>query len=398
MRIGLGTNIGLVAGAVQAFGGTPVPYLGQIATRSYVPLTTNAGIPQSMARSKHIARDTITSLQIEIPNWYVNNTTFAETGVGASASVTASIEYPAATFTQVKFSGIAAGTVPDLTTLRSDVLPIAIPKGATFFVRIWRNCAGGIVFTGSVAQDTSNGDFFRYGSSITDQTMSGTITSSDTSNMAFPCAIIANTRMPACALTGDSRVAGLNDTFSDATGDKGELARAIGPLMAYINMGVPSDQAQKFVASHARRQALLAYVTTQVIEYGINDLATGGRSDAQIRADLLSIAGYAPGKRNILCTMPPSTTGAWTLANGSDQTVKSFEASRVSNNDWRRTVPAGFNGCFEIADVVESSRNSGKWKADGTPAKYTSDGVHESNFACQAIRDSGAIVPSLLTR
>lgn len=390
MRLGLGLA-GLASVGIGGGGGA-ASYLGQVATRSYIPMTTNPALTSSMVRSRHFARDSIAQLRIALPNWYVSGTTFAETGVGASASVTAAIEYPVGVFTQVLFSGVATGVIPDLTTLFSDPVDVSIPKDAAFFVRFWRSCAGGIVFTGSIAQDGAQGDIFKY-NSVVDLTMGGAFTSTDGSNMAFPCAIIAYTKKASAFLLGNSRIAGLNDTFSDASGDKGELARAIGPTMAYINAGVPSDQAQKFVASNARRRELAAFCSAVPVEYGINDLA-GGRSDGNIRTDLLTIGGYFPGKKLPLCTMPPSTTGAWTLADGSDQTVKSFEASRVSNNDWRRTVPAPFTACYEIADVVEISRNNGKWKAPN----YTGDGVHESNNACIVIRDSGAVSLAQMAR
>jgi hypothetical protein len=40
---------------------------------------------------------------------------------------------------------------------------------------------------------------------------------------------------------------------------------------------------------------------------------------------------------------------------------------------------------LEIADVVESSRNSGKWKVDGTAGKYTADGQHLTQFANELV-------------
>lgn len=53
-------------------------------------------------------------------------------------------------------------------------------------------------------------------------------------------------------------------------------------------------------------------------------------------------------------------------------------------------------GLFEVADVVETARNSGRWKTDGTIQKYTKDGIHPNQAMCIMIRDSGAIDPTRL--
>src|ERR1017187_6734104 len=78
-------------------GGATV-YTGQVATRTFVPQFIDTTNKQFNSRSFHIARDTITALQIAVPNWYVGSGT--ETSIAQTATITASIEYPAATFTQ----------------------------------------------------------------------------------------------------------------------------------------------------------------------------------------------------------------------------------------------------------------------------------------------------------
>lgn len=49
---------------------------------------------------------------------------------------------------------------------------------------------------------------------------------------------------------------------------------------------------------------------------------------------------------------------------------------------------------FEIADVVETARDSGIWLAPG----YTPDGVHDTNTANLAIQASGNINPAVFVR
>ena len=113
-----------------------------------------------MGRSYHVAMDNISSLQLVL--------------IGeANASDTASIEYPAGTFTQVKFGGSATGTVPSGGILTSDSVSVTIPKGATFYVRRYHVAPTNVgIYTGGI--DIPGGDALHYGASgIADQTMGG---------------------------------------------------------------------------------------------------------------------------------------------------------------------------------------------------------------------------------
>ena len=66
-------------------------------------------------------------------------------------------------------------------------------------------------------------------------------------------------------------------------------------------------------------------------------------------------------------------------------TANANEAAIAAYNDSIRAGVAGASGYFEIADAVESSRNSGKIKADGNNFKYTPDGLHFNQFGSLAI-------------
>jgi hypothetical protein len=109
----------------------------------------------------------------------------------------------------------------------------------------------------------------------------------------------------------------------------------------------------------------------------------------QLQADQTTIKNKTPNIPHYLCTVYPDSTGAWNLADGSDQTVSGHLAELIAYNTWIRSggaVAAGFAGYFEVADFNEMApRNSGKWKADGTTSKYTSDGLHGSTFATTGI-------------
>jgi hypothetical protein len=97
--------------------GSSLLYTGQLATRSFVPQINSTSNKQMMSRSRHISRTTITSLAIVVANWYVSHSTLIEVANGGPATITASVEYPAGTFTQIKFGGSASGTLPDMNEL-----------------------------------------------------------------------------------------------------------------------------------------------------------------------------------------------------------------------------------------------------------------------------------------
>jgi len=107
-------------------------------------------------------------------------------------------------------------------------------------------------------------------------------------------------------------------------------------------------------------------------------------------------------------TITPSTTSTDSFATLANQTAAlSFSTAgngtREQLNDWLRdggpirdgvaaaigapdAIRSSHNahplsGVLEMADTVESSRNSGKWKVDGTALKWTGDGIHPSNYA-----------------
>jgi hypothetical protein len=363
------------------------PYLGQVASHSFMPTSFSATNKQIMSRTRHVCRENVSQVQLIFPNWYANNS-----APGADATITASIEYPVGTFTQVTFSASASGTIPNGSTLTSDPVNLAIAKGDAFYSRSYFTSTAGIIYHGQV-NTLSLGERVAFGvSGIVDMTMGGTVPAGSDIGYA-PLAIIGQTRVPSFALLGDSKVAGVGDTVSTTTSAVGELARSFGNDFAYINLGFTGTTAAQIVAQGASGPRVLAglYCSHVICELGVNDLPRGA---APILADLQTIRGFFPGRPFVQSTITPKTTGAWTLADGSDQTVTAQESSRVSLNASIRAIPSGFAGFLEIADQVESARDSGKWKAPG----YTADGLHETPTGYLAIQNSGAINPTLLGR
>lgn len=399
----------VTATAVATLGGTGKilvsPYLGQVATKSRIPNSNSTANKQLMSRSHHIARDTITSLQIGLPAWQWGSafTTTTETAAGGNITYTASIEYPAGTFTQVKFGGSASGVATDNTTLLSDAVSVSIPNGAAFWVRTFGTAISSIVYNGSHPStpispqcDVSNGEAMTFAASgIVDQTMGGTVVATVAGSqgpMLSPVFIVGMTKKPSVLLLGDSRVFGAGDIYT-SSGDLGEEARSIGPYLGYINAGCFGDDTGSYIAGHTNRAALATYCSHIFIELGINDLPIP-RTAATVLANHQTIIGLFPGKIIYQQTLPPRTTSTDSFATTGNQTLPSYQAQIVAFNTAIRSGQPGVTGFFEIADTVESARNSGLWKVDGTAFKYTVDGIHESPFGYLAEAASGAINPA----
>jgi hypothetical protein len=96
----------------------------------------------------------------------------------------------------------------------------------------------------------------------------------------------------------------------------------------------------------------------------------------------------------ILGTIEPNSSSTDDFETLSGQVVAGTSAQRTLFNDM---VRAGITErYFDIADAVESRRNSGKWKVTGEPFAYVADGVHANQAGNLLIRDSGVIDPRAL--
>jgi hypothetical protein len=372
--------------------------LRQVATRTRIPSSRDLTNKQFNSRSWHIARDDITSLQIGFPNWF--SATGVDQAIGGIGTVFAAIEYPAATFTRVTWNGGSTSVaIADFATAISDALTISIPNGSTFYVRFFYSGATAAPSSGlSIEIDTARGDAINIAASgLSDLTMGGTITNNGSGYIITPCCIIAQTFKPAVAILGDSIAAGANDSYSDASGDIGSIARSIGAQCAYMNLGISSEQLTGFITVNSKRRIQLAQYTTHVIlGDGRNDLFSAHRTSAQYLADAATLRKILPNHKFIETTKFPSTssTDSWATVGNQTTLNATDETNRVSVNTAIRANIAGVAQFGEIADVVESARNSGKFATTGA-GTTTADGIHPSNGLDLSIK--GAIDPKWIT-
>jgi lysophospholipase L1-like esterase len=390
-------------------------FMGQLATRCYVFTASGGSTSSWMSRTGHYARCEIRDMKIAYCAWYVSTSTFLETGIGGTMTIYASVEYPSGVITPFSWNGATHANIASGTTRFCDLVPVSIPIGALFWIRMFMQGTTAIPY-----YDSGNGGVPPYGNTTapigdalantaTNSYLSGTITDGGNGFQMWPNAIVGHTSSPSIAMWGDSRLPGLGDSVTDATGDRGELGRALGsPPGAsggasvgypYINFGVPGDLLSNFLPSNTLRLALSKYCTHVISEYGINDL-NNSESTATIEADILSAAALLRPRPFYQTTVAPQTssTDMWkTLGN---QTVAANNANRQTLNTWIRSL-SGIDGCVEVAGSVESGGvaiPSGKWIVNGTANYATSDGLHETSAANLLISTSngGLVRPDII--
>lgn len=348
-------------------------YLGNFAGGVRLPATGNGGTQISqLSTSYHHNRagkktDFVQGL---FPNWFVNSATGVETAAIGDGTFYGSIEYPiGVALTQIKWNGIDHITVPGgsgLNTPLWDRALVPIEDGDPFLVHCYQiNLSGVTALASTAKQDTANGEALRQSTGLLgNQTMTLAPYTGGTNlpNTTFtPYAIVSNINVPTILLPGDSRQFGVNDIYTGTSGDKGSIARCIGPYYGYANLGLSGDTAVGFLAGHSMRLSISQYFSHVINEYGFNDLVSGNRSAAQMVVLTQQIQATLPGKRFFIPTIEPysTSTGNWTTT--ADQTRGVRQGVIDTYNGNVRAGIAGVNGYFELANIVSTAQNSGIW-------------------------------------
>jgi lysophospholipase L1-like esterase len=380
----LGTATG--AGTIVNDDSAPAlsPYLGQVATRSAQPSTTLAQT-KMMSRVAMFATEDLSSYQLKFGAWQTTGGGEVTTGIGSAVTYTASIEYPAGTFTQIKWGGSASVVAPlGGDTGLCDAITTAVPKGAKFFVRVYATTTAAGIPVCNQSPWNSGGDAAVIDGTATDLTMSGTVTGANVQGI-FPLCVVQMTTQPTFLFLGDSRTASGGSPGQDANGNGGQFAYGLGTSYGYINAAQSSALAsQSLGPGSTRRNALAQYVSHVFNGFGINDIITGGRTLAQLQSLMLILAYQIPGKRHIIATTSPNTTG--TYADLAGQTVNANDAIRIAFNNWARSLPDPYFACVDIASATESTTAPGKWNPG-----MTNDGLHQNPTGSAAIVSAGVL-------
>lgn len=375
-------------------------YEGIVASRCRVRTSSDATNLFVNSRSAHIASQALTAIKVGFENF--NN---------GNATITASVEFPAGTFTQLKFIGATSVTLPGGAPRRecfTDYAPVSIPSGSTFWIREFWNGSGGAGGSNyNTWQNTFLGEAVAMSATtLSDQTMSGTITNSGSPLGVSrpPASIIGVTSIPSVAIFGDSLAAGtgdVEDTSNSATGFNGVvgyIARSINAAsVPFANYAVSGFQA----STQAPRLAM-GKCSTLITEFGINDFDAGGASSATLIASISAYTQFAgPNVKVFQTTITPHTNDPATPAAG--WTTLGQQSSHSPTTDTNRdlfntALRGGTSGItrltnfYDTASIVESGLNSNKWIVTPTPP-YTVEGLHP-NVAGHALLVSSGIVPA----
>lgn len=329
-----------------------------------------------------------------------------------STSVTfkASVEDTSGNIYPVTFKGALSYTLNGGGIIESDLMPIVYAPGDVLAVRV--DVTSGTFYAnrwatgGTTTGITAWGDGY---TSATDLTAKGAAAPANAFSLGFgPMAIIGNptsvTAIPKALLAqGDSILSGLSDGQNVCDGywagqtwwaGGGYIMRIMDGQGGVTMIAQASDRIQDFLSNvnSFRRNSFTKYAKFALIEYGINDL-NNSRTPAQLQADIITLATRNLGRgivKNFIVTLAPNTTSTDNWATTGNQTPNATSnTNRVTHNTWVRDqapldytsmapVATGTTGStivrmgdprhpisayLEIADTVESARNSGLWKA-----------------------------------
>lgn len=307
----------------------------------------------------------------------------------SNPNVTLNLLFPV-TFGGKKIVALDPGAV-----ILSDPLPIQLNTGDQISVRSFLISGTAYPYKSTSPLATNGGGF----TATTDLTPPGSAAVASTLGYYLsPSEILGypdtQAKVTALGLIGDSIAFAGADSgaqfSSPLLGQGGYGIRALTGRGGLVNLAYSGDTMINFLRTSGtiRRLRSLRDVNAVLCEYGVNDLAVG-QSAAQLQANIL-IAGKMVArwgiKKFFIQTLTPRTTSTdgWQTVGG--QTAVATDPARVTHNTWVRAgcpidpialtpvLPGTPNallagsfghpitGWLEMADLVESSRNSGLWE------------------------------------
>jgi len=371
-----------------ALGSDGLPLLRNIGNRCCYNEQQGVTLPTIMSRSLHTNKSDLPQYSLQIMLHNFANAATAEAGTGSPATFTASIEYPAGNYNRVKFGGNNQGVVPNNGTLLSDLVTLStpIPPNAQFYVRTWQSNPSGCIYTqyGGSNANNNTADGLNYGGTQADLVMGGTVNQIQAAYR--PYAIVGLSNRPAWIMYGDSRNLGIGEgSGASAAGLCGYAERALGPYFATQKIGISSDTLAGFLGSHTNRLAAAKYATHILLQYNVNDDYNSSLNLAQMQNNVKSFIALFPGKKVYATTLEPETTSSNAWADQAGQTVTDVTKNGVRtayNDSLRGNAITGLAGYIDIAAVLESTPNGGKWITNGTANYYVDNlGVHGSAAA-----------------
>lgn len=369
----------------------PQPFAGHVSTNTIIPTSTVAA-NQAMCYTVHTAHAPISSLSVAYPGYAVTGTWLTEVGV-PSYVVKGWVEYPIGgpttlgTTYPLLFGGSASGTVPSSVNLWSDFLTLNIPDGSNY--RIWSSVptASTIPVFASASGANNTALYTDEGCNITASgvaTTPGTFTDNFTRRRRFgPVDIIGPRLGLALNDFGDSIQAQTCSACTgvvDASHDRGDVGKMIGPVIDYANVAIGGDQLSTWLMSFRRqRMDIFSHGNETTDCSGINEFNNRAFTAAQALAIKAIFQALMSGQPYLACDLLPRSTGAWTAVDQSDQTVATYSGQIDIFNTTEQSSARYIARRAAVQGSVAQ-----KWIANGTALYATFDGLH-CTIACQAL-------------
>jgi hypothetical protein len=398
--------------SVPAFQKSPL----QICTRTdmHNENYSNGSSTGANSRCAHVMSPTYSGgdFQIVYGNFTPQGTATSPASSG-TLTMTASIEYPSGTVYPVFFNGQRAATIASGANVVSDNVGITIPAGATFWTRSFVTVTVGQTWPlGFITNNNDTGvtqvGGYSSGVSQTDGTL-GSVPSASFGYAFSPIAVIgksiSQTRQTSVGLIGDSLMHAPNPNTAAISFQyhRSAYTEALYNQIPFIQASMAGSTITNLmngstVINPYLLETVAKYCTHVICDLGVNDYRTGA-SYTTMQTNLTNLWQFftSRGIKVWQSTISPNSTSTDGWATTTNQTANSNDAARVSLNTWIRTNPSPLSGYIEIADLCETSRNSGIWKA-----AVTTDGLHPiwSLSAGQTVLTNwqsavSAIIPSL---
>lgn len=314
-------------------------------------------------RWAHVMQTECTDLQIVLSNFYPTVT--SESSNAQAITVAAGLEYNGL-ITRLHFNGAHLKTLDQGGIALTDPVNRSIPKGATFYTRIFVSVpVDGNVYPTSIASVTGLGDGKGTGDSTT---ATGALTASSGEGYA-PSAIVGipnDDDAVAFALIGDSMV-------GDANID-GWPIQLVQDKYGYMILSRPGSDVTTMEqnSGNAYRLRLAKYATHAIVTFGANDwnLPTAyATQEGYLKALWETLQDLGITVYQSTSTPRTTSTDAWaTTANQTVYNGNTYNDKRqIFNANLRnRVYPVRM---LDVAPAVEA--DGGVWKAT-----LTGDGIH----------------------
>lgn len=348
--------------------------------------TTSAGQAEQSTIHTVTCSGGLSDIQLVWPG-YTISTAAGEQTLGSNYTAEAAIEsggLNSGTYTRITTGGVNVGTViagAGINT-RSDVVAVPAPLAAGSTFRLWYRLVGATLpqFTAGGTGKALYSDEGRNTGASTSTPKA--VTDNDGGprrSRTGPIAILGH-----CAdattvmIVGDSQQADVfstNNMEANANHCRGDVEMALCGQVGTINAGVGGDQNSSWIGlPHAGVLELAQYASHVVVTKGTNEFNNHGAFTASMALGYaLRTAPFFNGTRQTWMTITPRTTGAWTLADGSDQTIPSlYSAGRATYNSG---ILSAFNG-YARGALVQLAGDANKLAANGTTAWCSNDGIH----------------------